>query len=80
MFLPIKDVEALQKELQDNFIINKELSSLAGSLSLRFGRLLALANAALITTRYIDFSVKIPVDSTSLCEPLSAVDVVPAAK
>ena len=36
-------------------IINQELSSLAGGLALQFGRLLALANTALITTKQFKF-------------------------
>ena len=50
--VPIDDVKELQKELKNNYIINQELSSLAGGLALRFGRLLALANTALITAKH----------------------------
>ena len=55
MVVKIKDIEAYQKELKTNYIINQELSTLAGSAALKCGRLLALANAALITTKHIDF-------------------------
>ena len=54
--LPIKNVEALQSELKKDYIITKELSDLAGNLALKCGRFLALANAALITTKHIDFN------------------------
>ena len=47
--------DELQKELKNDYIINQELSSLAGGLALRCGRWLALANAALITTKHIKF-------------------------
>ena len=56
MTLNIKDINAYQKELSNDYIINKELSNLAGNLSLKCGRLLAAANAALITTKHIDFN------------------------
>ena len=55
MAVPIDDVKELQKELKNDYIINQELSTLAGGLALRFGRLLALANTALITSKHIKF-------------------------
>ena len=56
MAVNIKDIEAYQKELRNDYIINKELSNLAGSIALKCGRFLAAANAALITTKHIDFN------------------------
>jgi len=56
MTLNIKDIDAYQKELRNDYILNKELSNLAGNLALKCGRLLAAANAALITTKHIDFN------------------------
>ena len=55
MVVSIDDVKKLQEGLNNDYIINQELSSLAGGLALRFGRLLALANTALITARHIKF-------------------------
>ena len=55
MTVNIKDIDAYQKELTNDYIINKELSNLAGNLALKCGRFLAAANAALITTKHIDF-------------------------
>ena len=55
LVVSINDVNELQKELKNDYIINQELSSLAGGLALRYGRWLALANAALITTKHIKF-------------------------
>ena len=52
----LKDTEALQNELKDDYIITKELSNLSGNLALRCGRLLAVANAFLITAKHVDFS------------------------
>ena len=55
LVVSIDDVKELQKELKNNYIINQELSSLARGLALRCGRWLALANAALITTKHSKF-------------------------
>ena len=60
----IDDVKELQKELKNDYIINQELSSLAGGLALRCGRWQALANAALITTKHINFEKEPENDST----------------
>ena len=38
----LKDTEALQNELKNDYIITKELSNLSGNLGLRCGRLLAV--------------------------------------
>jgi len=50
MSLNIKDIDAYQKDLRNDYIINKELSNLAGSLALKCGRLLAAA------TKHVDFN------------------------
>ena len=52
----IKDADALQNELKNDYIITKEMSTLSGGLALRCGRLLAVANTFLITAKHIDFS------------------------
>ena len=56
MAVNVKDIDAYQKELRNDYIINKELSNLAGNLALKCGRFLALASAAMITTKHIDFN------------------------
>ena len=56
MAVDIKDIDAYQNELRNDYIINQELSNLAGNLALKCGRFLAAANAMLITTKHIDFS------------------------
>ncbi|KAL9982942.1 hypothetical protein ACROYT_G005057 [Oculina patagonica] len=56
MAVNIKDVNDYKKELKNDYIISKELSTLAGGLALKCGRFLALANAALITTKHIDLN------------------------
>ena len=52
LVVKVDDVEKLQQELKNDYLINQELSSLAGGIALRCGRWLALANAALITTKH----------------------------
>ena len=56
MAVDIKDIDAYQKELRNDYIISQELSNLAGNIALKCGHFLALANAALITTKHIDFN------------------------
>ena len=53
--LNIKDVDLLKADLKKDFTISKEIIVVAGNLALKFGRFLALANTALITTKHIDF-------------------------
>ena len=57
-FLTIKDIEALKNDLKKDYIITKELSTLVGSLALKFGWLLMVANMVLITMKHIDFSAE----------------------
>ena len=65
MAVNVKDIDAYQKELRNDYIINKELSNLAGNLALKCGRFLGLASAAMITTKHIDLNGK---DETKLKE------------
>ena len=78
--VPIKDTEVLQKELKNDYIITKELSDLSGDLALRCGRLLAVANAFLITAKHVDFSAEEEPRHPSRDSDLAGVDEVPAAK
>ena len=52
----IKDPDALHNELKNDYVITKELSALSAVIALGFGRLLAIANAIVITLKHIDFS------------------------
>lgn len=54
-FLPIKSVDELQDELKSDYIIAHELSTFAGGVALKCGKLLAVAKAALITKKHIDY-------------------------
>ena len=80
----LKDTEALQNELKNDYIITKELSNLSGNIALRCGRLLAVANALLITAKHVDFSAEEPPakhpsrDSDGY--PLAGLDEVPSPK
>ena len=58
MVVKIDNVEKLQQDLKNDYIINHELSSLAGGVALSCGRWLALANAALITTKHIQLEAE----------------------
>lgn len=73
MFVPIDDVKVLQKDLQQDYIIDKKLSTLAGNLALRCSRLLAVASAALITTTNIEIKAKY----NNLQEPFKEFDSKP---
>ena len=55
----IKYVGALQNELKNDYIITKEISVLSGELALKCGRLLAVANAFLISAKHIDFTAEV---------------------
>ena len=56
MVIEIDDVDAMKKELKEDFIINKEMTDFVGSLSLKYGKFLAPISAALITEKHIDFN------------------------
>ena len=84
----IKDVDALHNDLKNDYIITKEMSTLSGGLALRCGRLLAIANAFLITAKHIDFTEQLyPSRDEQLHPsrdkdryPLAGVDEVPNAE
>ena len=73
----LKDAEALQNELKNDYIITKELSNLSGNIALRCGRFLAVANAFLITAKHVDFSAE-PTHPSRDSDgyPLAGLDVV----
>ena len=51
----LKDTEALQNELKNDFIITKELSNISAYLAMKCGRMLAVADAVIITAKHVDF-------------------------
>ena len=80
----LKDTEALQKELKNDYIIIKELSNLSGMIALISGRLLAAVSAFFIAAKHVDFSREEPPqihpsrDSEGF--PLAGQDEVPTAE
>ena len=56
----LKDLDALQNELKNDYIITLELSNLTGSIARRCGRWLAVANAFLISSKHVNFSSEEP--------------------
>ena len=74
----IKDPDALHNEPKNDYVITKELSALSGAIALGCGRLLAIANAIVITLKHIDFSTNPSLDSD--CYPLAGQDEVDVAK
>ena len=79
-FVKLKDAEALQNELKNDYIITKELSNLSGIIALRCGRLLALANAFFITAKHADFSAEHHPSRDADGYPLAGLDEIPTAK
>ena len=82
LVVKLKDAEALQNELKNDYIITKELSNLSGNIALRCSRLLAVANAFLITAKHVDFSAEEPRHPSRDSDgyPLAGQDEVPNAK
>ena len=82
----LKDAEALQNELKNDYIVTKELSSLSGSLALKCGRLLAVVNAFFIAAKHVDFSTVYRAEEPrhpsrdSEGYPLAGLDEVPTAE
>ena len=58
MVVKVDDIEKLQQDLKKDYIINHQLSTLAGGFALRYGRWLTLANAALITTKHVQLKTE----------------------
>ena len=58
MVVKVDDIEKLQQDLKKDYIINHQLSTLAGGFALRYGRWLTLANAALITTKHVQLETE----------------------
>ena len=76
----LKDREALQNDLKNDYIITKGLSNLSGNIALRFGNFLAVASAFLITAKHVDFSAEHHPSRDSDGYPLAGQDEVPNAK
>ena len=55
-FLPIDDTEELCYDLQNDELVKRELSNIAGLLVVRGGRLVALGSALFQVARHIKFN------------------------
>ena len=53
MVVEIDDIDAMKKELKEDYIINKEMTDFVGSLALKYGKFLAPISVALITAKHI---------------------------
>ena len=80
LVVKLKDAEALQNELKNDYIITKELSNLSGNIALRFGNFLAVASAFLITAKHVDFSAEHHPSRDSDGYPLAGLGEVPTPK
>ena len=78
-YVGARTTEALKKELKNDYIISKELSTLSGSLALRCDRFLALANSVLISAKHVGFEPHHP-SRDSDGYPLAGQDEVGADK
>ena len=65
MVVEIDDIDAMKRELKEDFIINKEMTDFVGSLSLKYGKFLAPISAALITAKHIDFNSHLQIKDES---------------
>ena len=50
----------LLNDLNENFMVKKELSMIAGRLSLSYGNYVALASAAFLTAKNVEFEKNLP--------------------
>ena len=57
-FLPIDDTEELCYDLQNDELVKRELSNIAGLLVVRGGRLVALGSALFQAVRHIKFNIE----------------------
>jgi len=74
LVVKIKEIDALKNELKNDYVITKEMSELSGGLALKCGRLLAVANACLITANHVDFSnQQITEQSSVITEELASI-------
>ena len=62
-FLPIDDTEELCYDLQNDELVKRELSNIAGLLVVRGGRLVALGSALFQVVRHIKFNTESDSDS-----------------
>ena len=71
-FLPIDDTEELCYDLQNDELVKRELSNIAGLLVVRGGRLVALGSALFQVVRHIKFNSGSEAGDREYCEAASS--------
>ena len=71
-FLPIDDTEELCYDLQNDELVKRELSNIAGLLVVRGGRLVALGSALFQVVRHIKFNRDSDSEAGATAEPAKA--------
>ena len=67
--LPL-DEGKLLKDLNDNFMVKRELEMIADGLSLRYGKYTTIASAVLLTAKDVDFVKESASEDSSLVKRL----------
>ena len=58
MVVKVDDIEKLQQDLKNDYIINHQLSTVASGVALRCGRWVALANTVLIMAKHVQLKTE----------------------
>ena len=67
--LPLDEGE-LPKDLNDNFMVKRELEMITGGLSLRYGKYMIIASTVLLTAKDVDFVKESASEDSSLVKRL----------
>ena len=62
------DEGKLPKDLNDNFMVKRELRMIVGGLSLKYGRYIAIASAALLIAKNVEVPLVNDKEKNSICE------------
>lgn len=54
------------KDMNDNFMVKRDLEMIAGGLSLRYGKYMAIASAVPLTAKDVDFEKESASEDSSL--------------
>ena len=64
------DEGKLLKDLNDNFMVKRELEIIAGGLSLRYGKYMIIASTVILTAKDVDFVKESASEDSSLVKRL----------
>ena len=78
-FLPIDDTEELCYDLQNDELVKRELSNIAGLLVVRGGRLVALGSALFQVARHIKFNSEAGDSEPATAKPVKLLATPPAS-